>query len=100
MLYEVITPTPDSYQFFLELGPLRNVERDYFKGRAAFWNEMMRHGTYDGFWRSRSPLPHLKNVKPAVMTVGGWYDAEDLWGTLAVYQTIERQNPGAFNVLA
>ena len=92
-------PTPDSYQFFLDLGPLRNVERKYYKGRVAFWNDLMQHGTYDAFWKARSPLPHLRDVTPAVMTVGGWYDAEDLWGTLAVYQAIERQDPGAFNVL-
>jgi len=92
-------PTFDSYEYFLRLGPLRNIERDVYRGRAPFWNELMRHGTYDAFWTARTPLPHLRNVKPAVMTVGGWYDAENLWGTLAVYRAIEAKNPGAYNVL-
>jgi predicted acyl esterase len=60
---------------------------------------MMAHPTYDGFWKARSPLQYLKNVKPATMVVGGWYDHEDLWGTLAVYHAIETQNPGARNTL-
>ena len=96
---DFVYPTPDSYQFFLGLGPVRNVERDYYKGRAPFWNELLRHGSYDAFWKARSPLPLLKHVSPAVMTVGGWYDAEDLWGALAVYHAVERNNPGGYNVL-
>ena len=91
--------TPDSYQFFLRLGPLPNVDLRYYQGRIPFWEELMAHGTYDAFWKARDPLPHLRNVRPAVMTVGGWFDAEDLWGTLAVYRAVERNNPGAYNIL-
>jgi putative CocE/NonD family hydrolase len=94
-----VYPTPDSYQFFLDMGPLANAERKYYQGRAGFWGDLMSHGSYDQFWRSRTPLPHLKKVTPAVLTVGGWYDAEDLWGTLHVYQTVERNNPGIYNAL-
>jgi putative CocE/NonD family hydrolase len=57
------------------------------------------HGTYDDFWKERTILPHLKNVRPAVMTVGGWFDAEDLFGPLAVYRANEAQSPGAYNTL-
>jgi hypothetical protein len=89
----------DGYQFFLNLGPLSNVDEKYFNGRVRFWSDLMRHGVYDDFWKARTPLPHLRNVRPAVMTVGGWFDAEDLWGTLQVYRTIERENPGAYNIL-
>ncbi len=92
-------PFPDSYRYFLELGPLANVERKVYRGRAPYWNEIMAHGRYDAYWKARTPLPHLKHITPAVLTVGGWYDAEDLWGTLAVYQTIGRQNPGHSNRL-
>ncbi len=91
--------TPDGYQFFLDLGPLKNADSRYFHGDIAFWNEMMKHPNYDEFWQSRNLLPHLKQVAPAVMTVGGWYDAEDLYGTFKTYQAIEKQNPGIFNVL-
>ncbi|PIO47450.1 MAG: X-Pro dipeptidyl-peptidase [[Chlorobium] sp. 445] len=92
-------PTPDAYKFFLELGALKNVNQKIFRDSIAFWNDIMNHPDYDNFWKSRTLLPHLKNVTPAVMTVGGWYDAEDLYGPLKVYDAIERQNPNAKNIL-
>ncbi len=85
--------TPDAYQFFLNLGPLSNANRRYFKHNIAFWDSAMQHGTYDRFWRSRNILPHVQNIKPAVLVTGGWYDAEDLYGTLNIYQQIERTTP-------
>lgn len=91
--------TPDGYQFFLNLGPLPNVNKRYFKNEVAFWNETMRHGTYDDFWQSRNLRPHLKNIRPAVMTVGGWFDAENLFGALEAYKKIEANSPEATNVL-
>jgi putative CocE/NonD family hydrolase len=91
--------TPDAYKFFLELGPLANANPRYLKNNVAFWNEMLRHGTYDQFWQARNLRPHLKNIHAAVMTVGGWFDAEDLAGTFNTYHAIEQQNPGIFNVL-
>jgi putative CocE/NonD family hydrolase len=60
---------------------------------------MMEHPNYDQFWKDRNVFPNLKNIHAAVMTVGGWYDNEDLFGALGVYQNTERQNPGIFNVL-
>jgi putative CocE/NonD family hydrolase len=91
--------TPDGYQFFYDMGPLKNADLKYFKGEVAFWNEVMEHPDYDEFWQSRNILPHLNNVAPAVMTVGGWYDAEDLYGAIKTYQAIETQNAGVFNML-
>lgn len=91
--------TPDGYQFFLELGSLKNVNERYFKDRVAFWNRIVEHPNYDDFWKARNLLPHLKKVAPAVMTVGGWFDAEDLYGPLKIYRTVEKENPGIFNVL-
>jgi uncharacterized protein len=91
--------TPDGYQFFLNLGPLSNVNAKYYKGDVPFWNEVVRHPNYDQFWKDMDVRPHLKNVRPAVMTVGGWFDAEDLFGALQTYQSIEKQSPGADNTL-
>jgi uncharacterized protein len=91
--------TPDGYEFYLNMGPVSNADKNYFHGKIEFWNEALDHPNYDEFWQSRNLRPHLKNVHAAVMTVGGWYDAEDLFGTLAVYKETERQNPGIFNVL-
>ena len=54
--------TPDGYQFYLDLGPLANADKKYFKGKIEFWNELMEHGNYDAFWQARNILPHLKDV--------------------------------------
>jgi putative CocE/NonD family hydrolase len=91
--------TGDGYRFFHDLGPLPNADRKHFKGEVAFWNEMMAHETYDDFWKARNLRPHLKRIKPAVLTVGGWFDAEDLFGALEVYKNIEKANPGVSNRL-
>ena len=91
--------TPDGYEFYLKLGPLANVEKEHFKGKITFWKELMEHGTYDDFWKARNIRPHLKNIKAAVLNVGGWFDAEDLFGTLQTYAEVERQNPGIVNAL-
>jgi putative CocE/NonD family hydrolase len=76
----------DVYDFFLAMGPLENANRRYFKGSIAFWNDLMAHETRDAFWRARDPRRHYTNIGPAVLVVGGFYDAEDLWGTLATYR--------------
>ena len=94
--------TPDGYAYFYDLGGLRETADSYQKAldlRIQFWDEMMQHPNYDQYWKDRNILPKLQNIKCATMTVGGWYDNEDLYGALQTYQHIERQNPGIFNVL-
>ncbi|MDP1978399.1 CocE/NonD family hydrolase [Undibacterium sp.] len=91
--------TPDGYQFFLDLGSVANANARHFKNGIPFWNEIIVHPNYDEFWQSRNILPHLKNIKAAVLTVGGWYDTEDLYGPLNTYKSIEKQNPGIQNTL-
>lgn len=91
--------TRDGYQFFLELGPLSNVDKYHFHDEIGFWNDMEAHPNYDAFWQARNLLPHLKNIKAAVLTVGGWYDTEDLYGPLKTYAAIEKQNPRIKNHL-
>jgi putative CocE/NonD family hydrolase len=90
----------DAYQFFLKLGPLKNANApQYFNNRARIWNEYLQHDTYDAYWQARNIRPHLTGVRPAVLVVGGWYDAEDLFGALHTYQSIEKQDPKATNRL-
>ncbi len=84
----------DAYKFFLELGPLKNANTEkYFRDKNSIWRQTTEHDTYDTFWKARNIRPHLKNVKPAVLVVGGWFDAEDLFGALKTYQAIEKQSP-------
>ena len=92
-------PIKDSYRFYLELGALKHVKEKYFADSIKFWNDLMAHGTYDAFWEARNIRTHLKNIKPAVLVVGGFFDAEDAFGALNTYKAIEKQNPSASNNL-
>ena len=85
--------TPDGYKFYLNLGPLPNANRIWLKDSIAFWNDLMHHGTYDNFWNARCILPHVRNIKPAVLVVGGLFDAEDLYGPLSIFATLEKESP-------
>ncbi|MEY8759726.1 CocE/NonD family hydrolase [Chryseobacterium tongliaoense] len=94
-----IKPTSeDGLKFYRDLGTLKEAYDKYYTNNF-FMTEIMNHPNYDEFWQKRSLLPHLKNVKHAVMTVGGWYDAEDLSGPLNIYKTIEKSSPKAKNTI-
>ncbi|REA56977.1 X-Pro dipeptidyl-peptidase [Dyadobacter luteus] len=85
----------DAYQYFLDFGPLKKANTSaYFSDPNSVWRQVVAHPTYDEFWKSRNIKPNLKNVKPAVLVVGGWFDAEDLYGALKTYAAIEKQSPG------
>ncbi len=83
----------DGYKFFLELGPLPNANIKYFHDSVAFWNDIVNHGTWDSFWEARNILAHVKNIKPATLVVGGWYDSENLYGALNLFASINKLNP-------
>jgi len=85
-------PVPDNYEFFLSIGADKNIAPQFLGDSVKFWNDAFAHPDYDNFWKTRDPRPFLKNVTPAVMTVGGWFDAEDLYGALHTYEAIEKQN--------
>ncbi len=85
--------TPDGYRFFLELGPLSNVNKRHFLGQVPVWNEYMEHPDYDDFWNRQNMLPHLKKITHPVLNVAGWFDAEDFYGPMTIYERIEKENP-------
>ena len=60
---------------------------------VIFWNDIVAHPDYDDWWKARTPLPHLKDIQPAVMVVGGLFDAEDCWGAFATYKALRDQSP-------
>ena len=91
--------TPDGYEFFLHMGPLAESNKKYFNGEAAYWQEIVDHTSYDAFWQQRSLWKFMTNVKPAVLNVGGWFDAEDPMGPLHTYRAVEKNNPGTPNSL-
>jgi hypothetical protein len=81
----------DQYQFFLDNGPLSNLDK-YYKEDNIFWQQLKEHPNYDEFWKSRGIIQHLEDIKPAVMVVGGLFDAEDLYGPFETYKTIEKSS--------
>ena len=83
----------DVYDFYLKIGALHNFNDIYFHNRAKIWNEYLEHSTKDDYWQARNIRPHLKNIQPATLVVGGWFDAEDMFGALNTYKAIEQQNP-------
>jgi putative CocE/NonD family hydrolase len=91
--------TPDGYEFFLRTGSAKILTERYMGDSLRFWTHLVTHPNYDSFWQARNLLPHLRNIHCAVLTVGGWLDAEDLYGPLKIYQTIEKENPGIENTL-
>jgi putative CocE/NonD family hydrolase len=91
--------SPDGYEFFLNLGPLAEVNQKLFNGEARYWQEIVDHPNYDDFWKARSLWKFMKNVKCAVLNVGGWFDAEDPMGAFHIYRAVERDNPGIANML-
>src|SRR5580704_12938852 len=90
---------PDVYNHYLTLGRLDTIAERQARGGTGFLKDLVEHPNYDEWWKARTILPHLKHVKPAVLTVGGWYDCEDLWGAIQVYESIERQSPETVNRL-
>lgn len=88
----------DGSVFYNELGTVKEAADKYYKDNF-FMQEVIEHPNYDDFWQKRNLLPHLKGINHAVMTVGGWYDAEDLAGPLNIYKTIEKTSPKAKNTI-
>lgn len=91
--------TPDGYEFYLNLPPLTEVNAQLFDGKAGYWQEIVDHPNYDAFWQIRSIWKHAKNITPAILNVGGWFDAEDPVGPLHMYRAIEANSPKTDNRL-
>ena len=86
--------TKDVYSFFLKMGPLKNSQsKKYYNHKSYIWNEYLQHDTYDAYWKARNIRTHLKNINIPTLVVGGWFDAEDLFGALNTYSAIENQSP-------
>ena len=81
--------TADSYDFYLQMGPLANANERYLKNENIYWDNLLKHPNYDSFWQAKALAPHMQQVKPAVLWVGGWFDAEDLSGPLKLFRAME-----------
>jgi hypothetical protein len=88
----------DAYDFYLKAGSLSNLQK-YIGGETWLWDDQVKHDTYDDYWKVRNLGPHFKNVHCAVLTVGGWFDAEDLQGPLTTFREVGKNNPEIANTL-
>ena len=86
--------TPDSYKFYLKAGNIANLDKLYLKGSNWLFDDQVKHNTYDAYWQARDLSRHMKNVKCAVLVVGGWYDAEDLSGPYRTFYAIVEVQSG------
>ncbi|MEP7239027.1 MAG: CocE/NonD family hydrolase, partial [Ferruginibacter sp.] len=86
-------PVHDNYKFFLETGSLKNLTK-YTGDSIAFWKDLMAHPDYDAFWKARDARNATANLQPAMLWVGGLFDAEDCWGAWNAYKAAEQNNPG------
>ena len=84
--------TSDGYNFHLRTGPTKNHSPIHLQGKVAFWDSIMAHPDYDAYWQKRGIWKHVKNIKPAVLTVGGWYDAEDPYGPLRLNRSLDEMS--------
>jgi len=90
--------TKNGYKFYLNVGPTENLSK-LLDGQSALFDDQLHHDTYDEYWKIRNLAPHMKNIHCAVLTVGGWFDAEDLQGPFTTFHSVEQNNPDIFNGL-
>jgi len=88
----------DNYEFYLQAGTLKNLAK-MMGDSIKFWKELYAHPNYDEWWKARNARNAMYNIKPAMLTVGGLFDAEDCYGAWNLYKAIEKQNPGIHNKL-
>ena len=89
----------DTYQWYLRLGPLSNVNKNYLHGTLPTWNDFVAHPNYDAFWKQEA-MPYLL-TKPRVpnLNVAGWWDQEDFYGPMKIYEILEKNDPDHLNYL-
>lgn len=92
-------PSKDLYKFFIDNPTFSGLKNEYLSHTVKFWDNLEKHSTLDSFWVARTITNHLNDVKPAVMIVGGLFDAEDTYGTFETYKQIEKRNKDNNSVL-
>jgi hypothetical protein len=89
----------DMYDWYLALGPLANANKRYFQGKMPSWNAFVEHPTYDAFWQRQAFATHLRKTRVPVLNVGGWWDQEDFYGPLKIYELFEKNDSERLNYL-
>ena len=89
----------DTFGWYLALGPLSNVNAKYLHGRIPTWNDFVAHPDYDEFWKRQTMIPHIRGVKVPTLSVAGWWDQEDFYGPIRIYDALEEHDPSHLNYL-
>ena len=89
----------DTYQWYLTLGALPNVDEKYFHGKMPTWDDFVAHPNYDSFWRQQSFAPYIEKPKVPNLNVAGWWDQEDFYGPVKIYELFEKNDPDHLNYL-
>jgi putative CocE/NonD family hydrolase len=89
----------DAYEWYLGLGPLSNADAKYFHNRLPTWNDFVNHPDYDAFWKRQGFAPWLNRVTVPTLNVAGWWDQEDFYGPVKIYELLERHDSGHNNFL-
>ena len=80
----------DTYEWYLKLGPLSNINAKYLQGKIPTWNDYVAHPDWDAFWQAQTLIPSLTQVTVPTLNVAGWWDQEDFYGPIAIYERLEK----------
>ncbi|QVL34806.1 CocE/NonD family hydrolase [Telmatocola sphagniphila] len=89
----------DTYDWYLKLGALSNVNERLFKNKMPTWNNFVKHPDYDAFWRDQALVPYLNKITVPTLNVTGWFDQEDFRGPLKIYEYLEKVDKDNKNFL-
>ncbi len=87
----------DTYNWYLKLGPLSNVNKKYFHNTIPSWNDYVNHPNYDAFWQKQGLATRLDSPRVHIMNVAGWWDQEDFYGPQKTYEMLEKKDAGNKN---
>jgi putative CocE/NonD family hydrolase len=89
----------DTYEWYLNIGPLSNVNEKYFHGKLPSWNNFAAHPDYDDFWKRQSMAYRLDKPAVPLLHVAGWWDQEDFYGPLKAYEVLEKRDKNNMNFI-
>jgi hypothetical protein len=89
----------DTFGWYLRLGSLANVNAKYLHGRIPTWNDFVAHPDYDEFWTRQTMIPQIRSVKVPTLSVAGWWDQEDFYGPIRIYDALEQHDSSKQNYL-
>ncbi|MGA9773308.1 MAG: CocE/NonD family hydrolase [Blastocatellia bacterium] len=94
-----VIDSSDAYEWYLNLGPLVNADAKYLHNRLPTWNDFVNHPDYDAFWKRQAFAPWLNRVTVPMLNVAGWWDQEDFYGPIKIYELLERHDSANKNFL-